>query len=84
MSVPPSEEPEEAEMLLGLFRCDRDDRHVETAADDGGNVFQRHALFCDCVVPGSRGELVQSEPVETGDICYVRCRPAVVTVADVR
>ena len=71
-------------MLLGLFRCDRDDRHVQAAADDGSNVFQRHALFCDCVVPGSRGELLQSEPIETGDIYYVRSGPAVVTIADVR
>src|SRR6266700_2744760 len=84
MGVPPGEEPEEAEMLLGLFRCDRNDRHVQATADGGGNLFQRHTLFGDGVVPGSRFELVQSESVESGDICYMRGRPAVLTIADIR
>ena len=83
MSVPPSEEAEEAEMLLGLFRRDRNDRHVQAAADGGGNVFQRHTLFCDCVVPGSRCALLQREPVEPGNIPYMRSRPAIVSIADV-
>ena len=71
-------------MLLGLFRWDRNDRHVQPVADDRGNVFQRHTLFDDCVVPGSGGALFQSEPVEPGDIPYMRSRPAIVSIADIR
>ena len=71
-------------MLLGLFRRDRSDGHVQAAADGCGNVFERHTLFGDGVVPGSRCALLQGKPVEPGDIQYMRGRPAVVTIADVR
>ena len=82
--VPPREEPEEAEMFLGLFLRNGNDGHIQAAADGGGDVFERHTLFGDGVVPGSRCALLQSKPVETGDIRHMRGRPAVVTIADVR
>lgn len=33
------------------------DRHVQTPANGGGDVFQRYTIFGDCVIPVSSGSL---------------------------
>src|SRR5215469_3503188 len=82
--VPAHEKPEEGEMLLGLFLRDGNDRYVQAVADDGSDVFERHPFFGDGVMPVSRRTLLQGEPVETGDIGYMRSRPTVISLANVR
>src|ERR1700733_1238778 len=82
--VPPREEPEEAEMFLGMFLQNGTDGHIQPTADSGGDVFERHSLFCDGVVTGSRCALLQSKQVEARDVRNMRGRPAVLTIADVR
>ena len=71
-------------MFLGLFLRNGNDGHIQPTADSGGDVFERHALFGDGVVPGSRCAFLQREPVEPGDIRHMRGRPAVLTIANVR
>ena len=82
--VSPREEPEEAEMFLGLFLRNGNDGHIQATADSGGDVFERHTLFGDGVVTGSRCAFLQGKPVEAGDIRNMRGGPAVLTIADVR
>ena len=82
--VPPREEPKEAEMFLGLFPRNGNDRHIQAAADSRGDVFERHSLFGDGMVPGSCCALLQRETVEPGDIRNMRCWPAVLTIANLR
>src|ERR1700691_5656662 len=80
--VPPREEPEEAEMFLGLFLGDGNDGYVQATADSGGDVFERDSLFCDGVVTGSRCALLQSKQGEVRNIRNMCCRPAILTVAN--
>lgn len=83
MNVSPREEPEEAEMLLGLFLRDGNDRQIQAAANGGGNVFERHTLFGDSVVPGFGCALLQRKPIEPGNIRDMRGWPAVLPLAHV-
>jgi hypothetical protein len=70
-------------MFLGMFLRNGKDGHIQPTADSGGDVFERHSLFCDGVVTGSRCALLQSKQVEACDIRNMRRRPAVVTIANV-
>jgi hypothetical protein len=40
-----------------LVACSADDLPIEAAADDPGDVFERHALLGDGVISASRGLL---------------------------
>ena len=71
-------------MFLGLFLRNGNGGHIQATADSGGDVFERHTLFCDGVVTGSRCALLQSKQVEACDIRNMRCRPTVVAIANVR
>ena len=67
-----------------LLRGLGDDRHVQAAADDLGDLSERHALVGDRVIPGPRRALLQRQPEETGRIEPVHRGPAVEPVAHVR
>jgi hypothetical protein len=71
-------------MFLGLFLRNGNDGYIQAAADRGSNVFEPDTLFGDGVVPGARCAVVKSKQVEARDIRYMRGRPAVLTLADVR
>src|SRR5205823_2368674 len=81
--ISPGEEPEEAEMFLGLFLRNRNNGHIQATADRGGDVFERHTLFGDGVVASSRGTFLQGKPVEPSDIRNMRGGPAVLAISDV-
>jgi hypothetical protein len=70
-------------MSSGLFRCKRDDGHVQAAADHLGNLSGGYALFGDRVIPGARIRFLQREPVQVGSIKAMSGRPAVEPIADV-
>ena len=55
-------------MLPGLFLRDRNDGHVQAAADSGSDVFEPDTLFGDGVVPGPRCAFLQGKPVESGHV----------------
>ena len=67
--------------LLGRFG---NHRHLQTPADCLGDLSDRHALFGDRVIPGSRGTFLKNEPVETGGIEQVHRGPAIESFADIR
>ena len=71
-------------MVPGLFLRDRNDGYLQAEADSGSDVFEPDTLFGDGVVPGPRCAFLQGKPIEPGDIRYLRGRPAVLTLADVR
>src|SRR5579871_632901 len=83
LSVPPREEPEVSEMLLDLFWRDRNNGHIQAAADGYGNIFQRHSLFRDRVIPGSRCALFERKSIESGSVDHMHGGPAIVSVANV-
>ena len=88
-TVDAHEEPEEAKMLRRRLRGHGDDRHFQTPADCLSDLSQRHALFVDRVIPGSRRlfiirALLQREPVERGSIQPMHRGPAVEPVAYIR
>jgi hypothetical protein len=56
--------------LLGGFG---DDRNFQTPADCLSDLSERHALFADGVIPGSRLGLLESQSVEAGSIEHVHC-----------
>jgi hypothetical protein len=64
------EEPEEAKMLRCFLDGLGDDRHVQTLADCLSDLPERHTLFGDRVIPGSRTGLLQREPVEADFVTF--------------
>ena len=58
-------------MFLGLFLRNGNDGDFQALADSRGNVFKRHTLFGDSVVPGYRRAFLQRDSVEpaTSDTC---------------
>src|SRR5271170_3602844 len=50
--------PEKAKMVGRLREGLGDDRHLQAASDDLGDISKRHALFADRVIPGSRRGLL--------------------------
>src|SRR5580704_18781835 len=74
---------EPAEVGRGVLDALADDRHVEAAADDAGDVPERHALLGHAVIAGPRGALLEREPEELRSIEAVNCGPAVEAVAHV-
>ena len=71
-------------MVLRFFRGFAGDRHVQSPANGVGDVFQRHTLFGDCVIPVAGRSLLQREPIKAGGVEAMRRGPAVASVADVR
>ena len=81
--VDPREMREPAEMAGGFFGSLADDRQIQAAADDAGDVAERDALFGDPVIPAARNTLLEHEAVETGRIEPVHGRPAVESLAQI-
>ena len=82
--IPCSERCKPAKMSGGLFRRERDHRHLQSSTDDLSDVPDGHSLFRDRMIPGTRVALLQRQPVQVGGIEAVSRRPAVEPVADVR
>lgn len=71
-------------MAHGFIGSLADDGHVETATDHGGDIFERHAFFGDCMIPGSRNDAVfEREPVDARGVEPMHRRPAGEPLADV-
>jgi hypothetical protein len=60
-----------------------DDRHIQAAADHASDVSERQALVGDPMIPGSRGTLLEHEPVEMSRIEPVHGGPAVEPFAEI-
>src|SRR5205809_3845844 len=64
--------------VLGCFlRGLADDRNVETAPDNPGDLSKRHALFRDPMISGSRRTLLKYEPIKMSSIEPVHRGPVV-------
>ena len=72
-----------AKMIGCRLRRFGDDRHLQAAADDLGNVSERHALFGDPVIAGIGGAVFKRKPVEMSRIEPVHRRPTVEPVAHI-
>ena len=72
---------EPAKMIGCGLRRFGDDRHVEAAPDDLGNVSERHAFFGDAVIAGIGGAIFKREPIKMSRIEPVHRRPTVEPVA---
>ncbi len=81
--VEPKEHAHPAEMVRCVLRGDRDDRHIEVAANDLGDV-TRGDGFGDSVERRAGRAVLERETVEPGCIEPVHGRPAVGAIADVR
>src|SRR4029077_786538 len=75
---------EPAEVDGRLLRRHAGDRHVQAAADHAGDLAERHALFRDPVIPGSRSALLERQPEQIGRIEPVHRGPAVASIAYIR
>src|ERR1700756_4020295 len=60
------------------------ERHVQAAADPVSDLPERHALFGDAVITGSRGTLLEHQPEEMGGVEPVHRGPAVESFAHIR
>src|SRR5215471_11936004 len=61
-----------------------DHRHVQSAADDAGDLAEWHSLVADRVVAGARHSLLDRQPVEPSGVEPMDGRPAVEPIAHVR
>ncbi len=61
----------------------RDDWHLQAAADNLGNLSDGYALFSDCVIRGACFRFLQRQPVQAGSIEAMSRGPAVEPIADV-
>ena len=68
-------------MLGCLLRRFANDRHIQVPADYISDVSERHALFGDAMIPGSRGTLLKHEPVKMSSIEPMHRGPAVEPIA---
>ena len=66
-----------------LFRGLGDDRYVQAAADNFGDVASRNALVGDPVVPGARCTLLERQPEKMGGVDPVHAGPAIEPFANV-
>ena len=78
-----AKKPRKPEVVWPFFRRNADDRHTQVAADDPGDVAERHAFVGHTVQPCSRRSVFESEPVEVRRVERMNCRPPVGAVADV-
>src|SRR5438445_3215594 len=74
---------EPAEMRSRLLWSLADHRHAEPAADDAGDLTERHARLGDRMVAGAATALLQHQPVKPGGIEPVHGGPAVEALAGV-
>src|SRR6185369_3915649 len=74
---------EPGEVMGRFFRRLTDDGHVQTAADDVGDLPKGYAFFGHAVITGPCSPFFQSEPEQMGSIEPVHCGPAVEPLADV-
>src|SRR5262249_61581794 len=64
-------------VVVCLLWRHRDCRYVQPTADHARDILERHTLFGDRVIAGSRGTLIDHEPVELGSIEPVHRGPTV-------
>src|SRR6266404_8069179 len=74
---------EPGEVMGGCFRVLTDHRHLQTAADDLGDLPKGYAFFGHAVITGPCSPFFQSEPEQMSSIEPMHCRPAVEPLADV-
>ncbi len=81
----PANIPSQAKVLACLLGGLGDDWHLQAPADCLSDLSNRHALFGDRVIPGSRFDaLLKRQPVEASSIEQMHRGPAVEPVADIR
>jgi hypothetical protein len=71
-------------MARSLLRGLGHDRHIEASADYLSDLSSLYTLIGDSVISGSRGALLQHEPVKMGRIEPMHRGPAATTVAYIR
>src|ERR1700686_5768860 len=74
---------EPAEMRGGFVGRRTHDRHIELAADCGGDVAEGNAFVADSRILGAGRAFLKREPVKRGSIEAVDCRPAIRSVTHV-
>src|SRR5689334_9059150 len=74
---------EPGEVIDRFFGRLTDDRHLQTAADDFGDLPKGYAFFGHAVITGPCSPLFQSKREQMSSIEPVHCGPAVKPLADV-
>src|SRR5579872_267118 len=78
------EHREPSKMSRRFLRREADHWHLQDAANDFSDLPHRYSFFSDRVVPAAGFVLLQSKPVEMGNIENMRRRPAIESLANIR